>query len=305
MPFGLRNAPASFQRAIDIILSSVHFKSVIVYLENIIVFSKNIDEHMDNLETVLSLLQNAGLTIKLNKCFFMHESIEYLGNIVRQKELLVEPKTIDAVQRMKAPENKTQIRSFIGLCNVYRRLVKDFASIAALLNKQLKKTTSEEFNLKDDQTESFEELKNRLTSPPVLALPRSDKHYTLDMDANAEQLGFVLLQEHDDEPSRSLGYFSRKLNDAERNYDTTERECLAIIWAILMLRPYLDGVHFTLRTDHDALKWLFGPASTSGKLARWRIHLREFTFKVEDIPGTKNAAAEAMSRLETKGGDST
>lgn len=130
MPFGLRNAPASFQRVIDIILSSGRFKYAIVYLEDIIVFSKNINEHLDKLETVLSILQSAGLTIKLNNCFFMPEYIEYLGHIVRPKELLVAPKTLYAVQKMTPPRNKMQLRSLLGLCNVYRRFVHDFASVA-------------------------------------------------------------------------------------------------------------------------------------------------------------------------------
>lgn len=150
---------------------------------------------------------------------------------------------------------------------MHQRFSKDFESIIeALFNKQFKKTASEQLTITDYKIKSFEELKNRSTSSYVLTLLRPDKSYVLDTGANAGQLGCVLLKEQDDESFKPVRYFCRALKDAERNYDTTERECHAIIRAVLMLRSSLDGAHFTLPTDHDALKSFFGPASTSGKL---------------------------------------
>ena len=198
------------------------------------------------------------------------------------------------------------MRSFLGLCNVYRRFVKDFASIASPLSKKLKKDEPEYFALDDAEMGSFRDLIEKLTSPPVLALPVAGQPYTLEVDANANQLGCVLLQKQsegpDDGVDKPIGFFSKTLTEAEQNYDTTERECAAIIWSVLLLKPYLDNEHFTMKTDHDALKWLFADTS-NGKVARWRLRLQEFSFTVIHIPGTKNRVADALSRLKTEGGD--
>lgn len=160
-----------------------------IYLDDVIILSRNVEEHLDNLETVLSLLENAEITIKLSKCFFMQDSTEYLGNIFKPKKFSVAHKTTEASQKMMPPESKTQLPSFLRLCKVYWRIVKDFASVTALLKKQLKKTESKEFTLIDIQMESFNELKNWLTPPRILALPRDCKQYILETNANAEQLG--------------------------------------------------------------------------------------------------------------------
>lgn len=197
---------------------------------------------------------------------------------------------------------KTEVRSFIRLCNVYRRFVKDFASITAQLNKELRKTEPDDFVCSEEQLDSFNELKMKLTSPAVLTLQTADRQFVLDTDANADPLGGVLLQEQNDKSLRPFEYFSKTLTDAEKKYETAERECLAIIWAVLLLRSYLDRAHFILRTDHDSLKWLFVTDSTSRKLARWRSHLQEFLFNVVHIPGTKHRDADRISRLTTDGG---
>lgn len=139
---------------------------------------------------------------------------------------------------------------------------------------------SDQFTITEDQKKSFEELKNRTTSPSVIALPRADKPFVLDNDVNAEKQSCVSIQKQDDESLRRVGYFIRTLNDAERNNETTERKYLAIKWALVMLLPYLEGAHFPLRTDYDSLKWIFGPSRNSGKLAYWRLRLYEFSFTV-------------------------
>lgn len=148
---------------------------------------------------------------------------------------------------------------------------------------------------------SSKELKNRLKSPFVLALPRTENSFVLDTDSNVEQLGCVLFQEQDEESLRPVGYFTRKLYDAERNYDSNEREYLAIIGEVLMFRPYFEWARLTLRTNQHALKWVFGPASTSGKLSGWRIRLQELSFTVAYLFGKKNITADAMYLLHTKG----
>lgn len=138
-----------------------------LHLDDVIFSSRNVEEHLDNLENVLWLVQNAGMKIKLKKCFFMHGSIHYLGHTVKLQELSVAPKTIDAFQKMTPTATETKLRSFLGVCNVYRRLVKDFASIAASVNKKLKKLERNELKLSKDQMTSFDELKKRLKAPPA------------------------------------------------------------------------------------------------------------------------------------------
>ena len=153
--------------------------------------------------------------------------------------------------------------------------------------------------LSDEAFGAFEELKRRLTEAPILALPRRHGAYALDTDASAGQVGAVLLQEQPDQSTRPVGYWSRSLNVAERNYSTTEWECLAVVWASLLLRPYIEGTRFTVRTDHAALKWMLHMDGAYGRLARWRLRLAEFDYVVQTRPGVSHHAAEMMSRIST------
>ena len=154
-------------------------------------------------------------------------------------------------------------------------------------------------SLDDAQMKAFEDLRQRLLKAPILALPRHGAPYKLDTDACAYQVGCCLLQEQEDNTWHPIGYFSRSLTDAERNYSASERECLAVVWGVLMLRPYLLGTQFTVRTDYHALRWLLNLTDVSGRLARWRLHLAKNDFEVEYRPGMKHQLADGMSRLRT------
>ena len=306
MPFGLKNAPATFQRAIDVILSSVKWQFALVYLDDIVIFSPKPEEHIEHVKKVLMLLQDAGVTIKLRKCFFFTDNIDYLGHVIRPGTLEIAPKATEAIKNLKPPKNVTELRSFLGLCNVFRRFVPNFSRIAAPLNKKLKKGEPQHFDhLTDEELSAMKDLQDKLITPPVLALPRPNGRITIDTDACAYQVGCVLLQEQEDQTVKPIGYWSRSLTDAERRYDTTQRECLAVVWAILLLRPYLEGTRFTIRTDHSALKWLLNLADSSGRLARWRLRLTEFEFDIVHRAGIKHQAADALSRLETTSTDET
>ena len=146
---------------------------------------------------------------------------------------------------------------------------------------------------------AFEDLRQRLLKAPILALPRHGAPYKLDTDACAYQVGCCLLQEQEDKTWHPIGYFSTSLTDAERNYSASERECLAVVWGVLILRPYLLGTQFTVRTDQHALRWLLNLTNVSGRLARWRLRLAEYEFEVEYRPGVKHQLADGMSRLRT------
>jgi len=180
-----------------------------------------------------------------------------LGHIVGRGKLKVRDKNIRGLKEASPPRCKKDLRSFLGMCNVYLRFDKDNAQVARPLAAMTTSKRPDRWGtLSDEALGAFEELKRRLTEAPFLALPRRRGTYTLDTDASAGQVGAVLLQEQPDQSTWPLGYWSRSLNAAERNYRTTERVCLAVVWASLLLRPYVEGTRFTVRTDHVALKWM-------------------------------------------------
>jgi transposase InsO family protein len=298
LPFGLRNAPGTFQRAIDIILSGIKWKTCLVYLDDVIIFSSSRKMHLQHVNEALNLLGGAGLSLKLSKCHFFQEAVDYLGHVIRPGKLSVAEKNTAALRNAPLPRTQTELRSFLGLCNVYRRFVPRFAAVAAPLTGLLGKGTPPQLGtLSPQQINAFNTLRDKLLSPPVLALPRTTGKLWLDTDASDGQLGTCLLQEQPDGKTLPLGYWSRTLNPAERNYSTTEKECLAIVWAVTHLRPYLEGTPFTVRTDHHALRWVMNLSDAQGRLARWRLRLAEFDFKVEYNPGASHHAADALSRL--------
>lgn len=306
MPFGLRNAPGTFQRAADVILAKVKWTTALVYLDDVIVYSRTKEEHYEHLRTVLSLLKDAGVSLKFPKCQFFQDTCDYLGHTITPGKLQVASKCQDAIRKAFPPRTVKELQSFLGLCNVYRRFVPNFARIAAPLTKKLRKGEPQNFgDLDKAESEAYERLRDSMISPPVLALPRAGYSYTLDTDACDYQVGCVLLQEQPDKTLRPVGYWSRSLTKAEKNYSTTEKECLAIVWAALMLRPYLEGVRFTLRTDHSALRWILNLADASGRLMRWRLRLSDFDYEVKHRAGVKHQAADTLSRLRTDGADTS
>ena len=303
MPFGLTNAPATFQRAIDMVLGQYRWKTCLVYLDDIIVFSQTAEEHIRHVEEVLTTLQDAGFSLKLRKCEFFAETVDYLGHVIRPGRLQVAQQKIEAVKGFKMPTTQTELRSFLGLCNVYRRFVPNFARAAAPLNDLLKKGQAFELPpLDEKQRKAFDSLKQALIEPPILRLPQSDLEYSVDTDACNHQVGCALLQTHEDGTRHPIGFWSRSLTPAEKKYSVGEKECLAIVWALQILRLYLERKHFRLYTDHQALKWILsGSDAGSGRLARWRLRLLEFDFTIEYKKGAKNTIADAISRLPTFG----
>jgi hypothetical protein len=192
------------------------------------------------------------------------------------------------------------------MCNVYRKFVPSFAKIASPLTDLLKKGQPDTYHkLTEGPPNVFMLLKTALIKPPILALPHECGSYTLDVDASDYQIGACLQQKQKDGTLAPCGYYSRTLNTAEKNYSTPETECLAIVWAILYLQPYLEGQRFLIRTDQVALKWLLSLKDSTGRLGRWRLRLAEFEFTIQYRPGIKNSLADGCSRVKTDGGDTT
>jgi hypothetical protein len=180
------------------------------------------------------------LSLKFTKCHFFKDTIDYLGHVIRPEKLEVAVKNTEALRNARPPVNHTVLRSVLGLCNVYLRFVPGFAKIAAPLNTRLQKGESPNIGeLSTEQIGAFNALRDKLLHPPVFSLPQNEGRYILDIDESAEQIICCLFQEHADGNKHPIGFWSKTLNAAERNYSTTEKECLAIVWAILQLRPYI------------------------------------------------------------------
>ena len=302
MPFGLSNAPATFQRVLDIVLARYRWQTCLVYLDDVIIFSKNMDDHVGHVREVLTALRDAGVTLKLKKCEFFKDTVRYLGHIIRPGRLEVDLARVAALKEAEHPRTQTELRSFLGLCNVYRRFIRDYTKIAAPLYELLKKGEPTKLGpLSDSAATAFATLVDMVTNPPVLALPRADLPYSIDTDASDYQLGVALFQHLPDGTRQTLGYWSRTLQAAEKNYSTPEKECLAVVWACGVLRPYLQGAQFVVNTDQSSLRWLLTTTEGTGRLMRWRLRLSEFDFEVKYKKGSSNSVADCLSRLNTLG----
>ena len=302
MPFGLRNAPATFQRALDIILSGVKWQTCLIYLDDVIVFGKSTEQHLKDVDEVLTLLGDAGVSLKIRKCEFFQPRVNYLGHVITPGKLSIATNRVAGFEKAKFPENKPIMRSFLGAANYYRRFIRSFAGLARPLNAMLKQEHPSVYgDPTAEQMTAFEALKQALLHPPILALPILGLPLMLDTDASAYQLGAALLQQRDptdDKTWEPIGFYSKTLTAPERNYSATERECYAVVWGVTTLRPYVEGQKFVVRTDHDALKWLMTLDDPSGRLARWRLRLSEFDMRIMYRPGKKHQVPDALSRLK-------
>jgi len=250
----LTNAPATFQRASDNILSGLKWQICLVYLNDFIIFSANARQHVKDVDTALHRLREAGVTLNLEKCTWFSDEVEFLGHIVRPGQLHVDNKSVDALKDAKFPTTKTQLKSFLGICHVYRRFVKDFAKRAKPLNTLPRAEIPPDLPPPTDvDFAALEDPGNALLCPPVLALPKANRKLVVDVYACADQVGCTLLQEEPGQLLHPVGYWSRGLTAAEQNYSTTDRECLGVVWAVFKLRHFLDGQRFLIRTDHQAL----------------------------------------------------
>lgn len=296
MPFGLVNSPSTWQRLMYAVLSGLTGTHCYVYLDDIIVFSKNdVNEHIQKLRDVFDRIKEAGLTLNLDKCEFLKSETLYLGHIISKDGFRPDPKKIEAIKNYLVPTTVTEIKSFLGLIGYYRRFIPNFAEIALPLTSLTKKNVS--FNFDEKCIQSFKILRNSLIQEPILKYPDPKRQFILATDASGFAIGAVLSQIHDGK-EYPVAYASRQLTKAEKNYCTTERECLALLWGIKQYRTYLFGQDFIVYTDHQPLKWLMSVKDPSNRLMRWSLSLAEYSFKIEYRPGKKQAHVDALSRLK-------
>ena len=294
MPFGLCGAPASFQRLMEIMLAGLNWESCLVYLDDIIIFSRTFEEHLSRLESVLSRLRAGGLKLKVKKCAFCAPEVKYLGHIVSKDGLHPDESKVNAVQNFPVPQDLTQLRSFLGLIGYYRKFVQDFSLHAEPLYRLSKKNVP--YTWGPEQEKAFSYMKNALTSSPVLQFPDFSLPFYIQSDASDKGFGAVLGQMRNGSEV-VVAYASKAIAPNEANWSTIEKEAYAIVWSVKYFRHYLYGRSFTIFTDHNPLKWLFTLKSPEGRLARWTETLKAYDFKIEYRPGRSNANADALSRM--------
>ena len=293
MPFGLCNAPATFQRLMDTVLMGLNFEICLAYLDDIIVFSHDIKGHLERLETLFQRLREAKLKLKPSKCHLLQRRVTFLGYTVSQEGVGTDPDKISAVKDWPTPQNLRQCRAFVGLCQYYRRFVPNFSGIAAPLHALTKKGAR--FLWTDDCQSAFDQLKQILTSADVLALPKEEGTFVLDCDASDKAIGAVLSQIQDGQ-ERPICYASQLYDKHQRNYNVTRKEMLALVTFVKKFRQYLLGAPFRIRTDHAALQWLKKTSEPIGQQARWLEVLEEFDYSIEHRSGNKHCNADALSR---------
>lgn len=293
MPQGCTGAPATCTRVMNIVLGELNRKICFFFFDDILCFSKTFEEQIFNLRKIFEKLRHYDLKIKPSKCSFCVDQVTYLGYTIKPDGILPTSEKTRAIDQMKAPRSKEELRSFIGLMNFYRRFIKNFAMKAEPLNKMLRGT--KEFVMGPEHVEAFQTLKKCLMCPPVLCHYDPQAELELRTDACDYGIGGILLQVKDGE-KKVLTYLSRTLNPAERNYSITEKECLAVKWCIKQLRHYLYGRCFTVVTDHCSLCWLLNLREPNGRLARWALELQPYDFKIVYKSGKTHADADCISR---------
>ncbi|KAF9762731.1 Retrovirus-related Pol polyprotein from transposon [Nosema granulosis] len=300
MPFGLCNAPATFQRAMDNVFRKENRRFVIPYLDDIVIFSKTRKKHEATLKVVLGKIRAAGLSLNRKKCKFFKKEITILGHVVTKGRIKADPEKIEAIRKYPKPTTIKELRSFLGTINYNREFIKDFATLTAPLYEILKgkkKNSAKRITMTENQQNSFEKLKKILCENTERAQPNRHGHFILTTDASDTGIGAILAQKDEVGRERMIAAFSKNFDKCQKNYSVTDKELLGVVKGIENFRHYLLGKEFTLRTDHRALTYLWQTKTPGSRLMRWILKLSEYTFKPEYIKGEDNIA-DGLSRIQ-------
>lgn len=295
MPFGLSNAPPTMQRLVDSLLGPEFDSQVFFYLDDAILISSNFESHLRLISQVFEKLKEAGLSLNEEKCKFAKPQLKYLGYVVDQGGLRVDPEKVEAVKDYPVPRGPKDIRRFLGLASWYRRFIKDFAEIAAPLSRLNRKNAK--WCWSSEAEASFQSLKSSLTTTPVLSCPNFELPFQLQCDASNFAVGCILTQAVP-EGEKVIAYASRSLSKSERNYSVTEKECLSVLFGVEKFRCYLEGTRFVVVTDHSSLQWLNSLKNPQGRLARWALKIQEYDYNIIHRKGKLHVAPDALSRIE-------
>ena len=298
MPFGVKTAPGSFQREMRRVLSGRLNKGVFMFINDIIVYSRTEDEHIELIDWVLSRLEAEGYYANPAKCQFLRSEVSFLSHVVSQAGVSMQQHKVEVVRNWPVLQSVKDVRAFLGLAGFYRRFVRSFAAIAQPLTDLTKIADRQWWSWGAAEQKSFEQLKQALNSAPLLAHPDPQRQWTVQTDASGYAIGAVLSQKPDDSTMRPVAFWSHKLSSAERNYGATERELMAVVRATQQWRAYLHGSPhpIMLQSDHRPLVYLNGKVELGMRLSRWMEELCDLTFKIGYVKGKDNAAADALSR---------
>jgi hypothetical protein len=290
MPFGLTNAPSTFMRLMNEVLREFIGKFVIVYLDDILIFSKTKAEHLKHLATVMKRLQQEKLLINMRKSSFMKTELIYLGFVISADELRMDPDKVEVIKNWPSPKSIFEVRSFHGLASFYRKFIRNFSGISAPMMDTVKKR-HKSFHWTEEAEKSFNLLKRKITEQPILVLPDFKKTFQVKCDASGFAIGAVLSQE-----DRPIAYFSEKLNEAKVKYSTYDKEFYAIIQALKKWRHYLVPKEFVLYSDNLALQFVTQQEKLNQRHVKWVEYMQNFTFVIKHISGTANKVVDALSR---------
>ena len=296
MPMGLCNAPGAFQNLMETVLSGLNYEICMVYLDDIIVYGRTFDEYLKNLCLVFEKLKEANLKLTPKKCTFFHRELRFLGFVVSDKGIAIDPEKIEAVKKYPQPKNLKELRGFLGLTGFYRKHIKDYGTLADPMYKALQKDTK--FVWAESLQSSFTALTTALCQAPILGYPNFSEPFTLCTDASLVGIGAVLSQGKAPQ-DRVIAYSSKTFSKGQRNYSATKRELFAVVYYTEYFKNYLGGSHFTVVTDRRALKWLYSFKESDGLVARWIEKLSKFDFTIEHRAGKLIGHADALSRIET------
>lgn len=295
MPFGLCNAPATMCRLVDELIPPDLRHCIFGYLDDLIVVSEDFNAHITVLVRLADQLRKANLTLNIAKSHFCVTEANYLGYIIGDGGIKTDPQKIDAILKWPPPKNIKQVRGFLGLAGWYRRFVANFSTLVYPITETL--STKRKFVWTREAQAAFDQLKQILTSAPILSNPDFTKTFFVHCDASDFGIGAVLMQLDEENNEKPIAFMSRKLTSAQRNYSVTERECLAAVEAIKKFRCYLELQEFEIITDHSSLLWLMNQSDLTGRLARWVFKLQGFKFTIRHRKGKDHVVPDALSRV--------
>jgi IS1 family transposase len=303
MPFGLANAPAIFQRVMDKVLASYIGKFALVYLDDIVIYSRNKDEHLDHIQAVFDKIYEAGLRLKPQKCVFGLKEVKLLGYVVSGDGIRADEAKSQAIADLKPPTTIKGVRSFLGMTGYYRQCMPDYARVAEPLLELTRNNNNKNSRFKwgEAQDKSFQKLKDLLTSSHVMAAPDTQRPYKLYTDACNYAVGAILVQEDKEGIERVVQYVSHSLSSTQRRWAVIEKEAYAVVYALKKLRAYLYESDFVVYTDHRPLKCLFTKDMNNTKIQRWAVLLAEYGARIEYRKGKHNIRAGMLSRIDSSG----